>query len=183
MTESLLRKTIVLFLSTTIICFLWAIGSSSRKKVELVKSSELYKKLDDFTKANTVIINDLKNANNQVAALKKSHNAMKESLAQAEKEKESLQEKLKIAQQQYDKNNQELFALKNELTHIKKANSVIGDELISLKEKNLNLLEEIKKLNRELIKFRAKSPQKKTSQNSQKDEQKNQLTPNKNFAR
>ena len=58
--ESILKKILGVFIILSVICLLWAIGANSRKKVELVKSSDLHDKLQQLTKANTVITADLK---------------------------------------------------------------------------------------------------------------------------
>ncbi len=142
MRESLLRKTAFLFLMTTMICFLWAIGANSRKKVELEKSGDLDLKLDKLIKANTVIADDLKQATNKAAELKKSENATHKELKKIKEKNESLLQSLKDSQKAINKN----ASLEKEINYLKNTNTALGEELIKAKEKTVSLQQELKQL-------------------------------------
>ena len=100
MKESILRKLVLLLLLGVVVCGLWAVGANSRKKVELKKSEELNAKLEELIRANTVIVNNLKSANNRLSELKNSERILKKKLTIAEERNDALkktaEKKLKI---------------------------------------------------------------------------------------
>ena len=132
MKESMLRKLVLLFLFSTIVCLLWAAGANSRKKVELEKSKQLNARLEKLTLANTVITDNLKQIQNKIAELKQKEYELKQNLEKQHLEKQELKDKIDIT----SKNEQELEALK-------KANQALGEELLRLKEQDISLRQEL----------------------------------------
>ncbi|MFH2137928.1 MAG: hypothetical protein ABII88_05415 [Candidatus Omnitrophota bacterium] len=143
MNESSLKKILAVFFVISIISLLWAIGSTSRKKVELDKSSDLYDKLKSLTKANTVITSDLKKTTNECADLKKTTKKAQQDLAAAQGKSLALEKKLTAFEQKYNNIEKELRIFKN-------TNKSLGEELTREKENILRLQNEIRDLKTEL---------------------------------
>ena len=143
MKESMLRKLVLALLLSTIVCVLWATGAHSRKRVELDKSKELNEKLEKLTLVNTVITNNLKIIQNKIASLQQKEYELKNNLKKEEKAKENLRSKLQITKEGNNKNSKTLEELKN-------VNINLGEELISLKEKDLALRQELEQLRKNI---------------------------------
>ncbi|MFH1460304.1 MAG: hypothetical protein ABIG64_08080 [Candidatus Omnitrophota bacterium] len=150
MKESLLKKTVILLCLSTIISMLWAIGANSRKKVELKTSKILYEKLEKLTRANTVIIDDLKNASNKLGTLEQSKQQLKEILDKAQESNQELQEKLQSAQSGQKDVTKEIADLKSQIKLLETTNTTLGEELIKLKKRDIVQQQEIIELTRQL---------------------------------
>ncbi|MFH1092939.1 MAG: hypothetical protein V1739_02135 [Candidatus Omnitrophota bacterium] len=181
MKESTLRKLVLLLLVGAIISSLWAIGATSRKKVELKKSETLESKLENMIQANTVIVNDLKATRNRLATLQHSERLLKKSLA-IETEKNTAMEKTieKVTTSALG-TSKSIEELANDAEILKNTNIALGEELLKLKEKDEALRLEIEKMKAEL----KKQPEDSSDKNSRKTKVKKGEQPeepsNKNF--
>ncbi|MCG2712686.1 MAG: hypothetical protein L6416_10250 [Candidatus Omnitrophica bacterium] len=150
MKESTLRKLIFLLLVGVIISLLWAIGSNSRKKVELKKSETLESKLDKLIQANTAIVNDLKAARNRLAALQYSERLLKKSLAIETEKNEVMEKTIEKATSSALGTSKSIEELADDTAILKNTNTTLGEEILTLKEKEEALRLEIEKLKAEL---------------------------------
>ena len=139
MKSSFLKRVSIILLSLSIFCVLFATGSYSRKRVEIEKNKTLDEKIKKLTKANTVITTNLKLTKNTVSDYNNTIKALKRSLKESEKKYALLEENFEAIKENYKKTSQKL----NEL---KKVNYALGEELTSLKEKELSLKIKIQKL-------------------------------------
>ena len=143
MTESLLRKITVLLVISNVVCILWALGANSRKHVELEKSSSLQTKIQTLSRANTVITDNLKQANNRMFSLKKAEQELHNLIAALEDKNKALNQNLATSQEDQNDTDKEFNALKKDAENLKNANMLLGEELIKLKEKEAALQQEL----------------------------------------
>jgi len=165
MRESLLRKIIFLFLLTTIISILWAIGANARKKVEVVKSSGLNLTLEQLRRANTVLTNDVKQANNKIGGLKKAQQALKKNISDIENNHAPLREALKKAEKENEVLQAKLKVAQKETGNLKNINNTLGEEIVKLKKENSALSGEIKQLKATLEELETKKTKKGRTRN------------------
>ncbi|MBU4305115.1 MAG: hypothetical protein KJ893_05805 [Candidatus Omnitrophica bacterium] len=184
MRESLLRKIVFLFLLTTIISILWAIGANARKKVEVVKSSGLNLNLEQLRRANTVLTNNVKQANNKLSGLKKAQQALEKKISDIENNHAPLREALKKAENENAGLQAKLKAAQKETGNLKTINNTLGEEIIKLKKENSVLSGEIKQLKTMLEGLKTEKSRKgrkqSQSQNEAKKTDNSQLPANKN---
>lgn len=172
MKESILRKLVLLLLLGVIVCGLWAVGANARKRVELKKSEELNAKLEKLIKANTVIVNDLKSANNRLADLKSSERILKKQLAVAEEKNEVLAktaEKIAVVESDSGKDVEEL---QKEAETLKSTNSALGEEILNLKEKDADLKKQIAELKAQLESAEKDTPSRRKRRKDLEEEKK-----------
>jgi len=181
MSESFLRRFIVILVLLSLITFLWAIGSNSRKKVEIKTSDNLRGKVDELTKANTVTTNDLKIVNNKLGELQLAKKEADKSLAQEKARNEALQKNLKSFQTGENGLPDEIAKLKKEAEDLRKANMIMGEELVKLKERDFALQEEISQL-RSRSNTATKKSAPETKQKNKEEKSKSDSSSPKNFA-
>ena len=150
MKESTQRKLIFLLLVCAIISSLWAIGSNSRKKVELVKSESLESKLENLIQANTAIVNDLKSAHNRLSALARSERILKKNLAMETEKNEAMKKTIEKATTSALGTSTSIEELAKDAEVLKSTNIALGEELLILKAKNAQMQTEIEKLRAQL---------------------------------
>jgi len=129
MNDSMLKKINSVLIIITCISLIWAVGASSRKKVELEKSKELNDRLEKLIQANTTMAEDLKIYKNKLAEVKTTEQNLKNTLAEGELKNQSLRTNLDKTQQAND----DLMA---ELEKIKELNTNLEKELAAIKGKN-----------------------------------------------
>ncbi len=143
MNDSLLRRIVFILVLISLISFLWAIGANSRKKVEMKKRDTLQQRLDKLTKANTVITTELKTVNNKLAGLQEAKLNLEDKLAHEQAKGEALQKVLKNDPLKQRQLADQLKSLKDESADLKKSNQILGEELLKLKQQDLNLQKEL----------------------------------------
>jgi predicted nuclease with TOPRIM domain len=175
MTESLLRKITFLLLVSAAVCFVWAVGATARKKVELGKSETLQNKLSTMIRANTVITNDLKQSYNKLAVLKKTEQELYSKLEQKNKSLAEAQENKTSAK--------ELDELRKDTENLRNANMLLGEEMIKLKEKEISLQQELRSMIEELESIRSATVTRKKpeQQNAPAAKAKKEIPESKNF--
>ncbi|MCK4995186.1 MAG: hypothetical protein KAS13_09120 [Candidatus Omnitrophica bacterium] len=146
MRESTQRRIILLLLVGAIISVLWAIGSNSRKKVELVKSESLESKLEKLIKANTAIVNDLKSSRNRLSAIQQSERLLKKRLAIETEKNEAMEKTIEKATSSALGTSTSIEELTKDAESLKNMNITLGEELLTLKSKDAALQAEIEKL-------------------------------------
>ncbi len=168
MKESILRKLALLLLVGVIISLLWAIGSDSRKKVELNKSDTLESKLDKLILANTVIVNNLKAARNRLAALQHSKHLLKKNLAIATGKNEAMEKTIEKVTSSALGTSKSIEELANEAKILKDTNTALGEEILILKEKDAACKLKFEKLKVQLKQTtKANTPRKKSRRKKQ----------------
>ncbi len=98
MSQTALKRIILLLMFVSIVSVLWAVGSTSRKHVELETSSDLHDEVNVLKKTNTALTIELKDSRNQMAAEQKAALEAREQLKAAQAEAEELNAKLEEIQ-------------------------------------------------------------------------------------
>ncbi len=150
MKESIQRKLLLLLLVSAIISLLWAIGSNSRKKVELVKSGSLESKLEKLIQANSAIVNDLKETRNRLSTLAHSERILKKSLAIETEKNEAMKQTIEKATTSAMGKITSIEELAKDAESLKNTNLALGEELLVLKTKDAHMRTEIEKLRAQL---------------------------------
>ena len=170
--ESILKKILGVFIILSVFSFLWAIGANSRKKVELVKSGDLHEKLQQLTKANTVITSDLKKTKNAIGKIKKSMKLLKKNAGEEKKKSSAFDKQLT---KERKKNN----SLEKKIVKLKKINSSLGDELTKAKSSSINHKKQLKNLQVELNLYKKQASLTPQTQQAKPSKQKAQDSNNK----
>lgn len=160
MQEAGLKQLSAILICLAVLSFLWGLGALARKNVELDKSSSLNERVEKLAKSNTVLVNDLKETKNQIAAAQSGALAAQQSLQEKEKELQDALTKLKGLRSEFDRSSRQLT---QELAELRNTNSALGDELTKAKQENTTLVEELKRARGEAENYRAQPDSKNRS--------------------
>lgn len=178
MKESTQRKLIFLLLVGAIISMLWAIGSNSRKRVELVKSETLESKLEKLVQANNAIVNDLKSSRNRLSTLQRSERLLKKRLAIETEKNEVMEKTIEKATSSALGTSTSIEELAKDAEVLRDTNIALGEEVLTLKAKDAELKAEIARLKAQMappeeIKPNRNSRKKKQPQQESSDSNRN----------
>ena len=181
MKESTQRKIILLLLVCAIISLLWAVGSNSRKKVELKKSETLESKLEKLVRSNTAIVNDLKAAHNRLSAIQRSEQELKKTLAVETTKNEAMKKTIEEATASTLGTSTSIEELAKDAEVLKNTNITLGEEILTLKEKDAALRLEIEQLKAQLTQPARNAPDKARGKKTPPQKSEQGKDANKNF--
>lgn len=181
MKESTQRKIILLLLVCAIISLLWAVGSNSRKKVELKKSETLESKLEKLVRSNTAIVNDLKAAHNRLSGIQRSERLLKKTLAVETTKNKEMKKIIEKATTAILGTSTSIEELAKDAEVLKNTNNALGEEILTLKEKDAALRLEIEQLKAQLTQPARNAPNKAHSRKTPPQKSEQEKDTNRNF--